>query len=46
MWPRSGYDQDGFCFRGGNLTLARIYNKHLALQIKADLDGINLLSVP
>lgn len=44
VWRRSGHD--GFWFSGGNLTLARIYNKYLALQIKADLDGIDLPSVP
>lgn len=44
VWRRSGHD--GFWFSGGNLTMARIYNKYLALQIKADLEGIELPSVP
>ncbi|TWH25024.1 flavin-containing monooxygenase [Rhodococcus rhodochrous] len=44
VWRRSGHD--GFWFSGGNLTMARVYNKYLALQIKADLEGIEFPSVP
>ncbi|WP_420748981.1 flavin-containing monooxygenase [Rhodococcus sp. O3] len=44
VWRRSGHD--GFWISGGNLTMARVYNKYLALQIKADLEQIELPSVP
>lgn len=44
VWRRSGHD--GFWFSGGNLTMSRVYNKYLALQIKADLAGVELPSVP
>ncbi|WP_231610424.1 NAD(P)/FAD-dependent oxidoreductase [Rhodococcus sp. CX] len=44
VWRRSRHD--GFWISGGNLTMARVYNKYLALQIKADLEQIELPSVP
>jgi putative flavoprotein involved in K+ transport len=37
VWRRSGFD--GLWFMGGNLSLARVYSKPLALQIRAIEDG-------
>ncbi|OAA58503.1 flavin-binding monooxygenase-like protein [Niveomyces insectorum RCEF 264] len=38
MWQRSG--QPGYWFMGGNLALARYYGRFLALQIKAQEEGL------
>lgn len=38
MWQRSGHP--GFWFHGGNLALCRFYSKPLALQIKAQEEGM------
>ncbi|TPX08091.1 uncharacterized protein E0L32_010291 [Thyridium curvatum] len=38
MWRRSGHP--GFWFMGGNLAIARYYGKMLALQIKAQEEGL------
>ncbi|MDG3012194.1 NAD(P)/FAD-dependent oxidoreductase [Rhodococcus sp. D2-41] len=40
VWRRSGHDR--FWLNGGNFMLVRNYSKYLALQIKADLAGIEL----
>ncbi|MFD6857596.1 flavin-containing monooxygenase [Rhodococcus sp. NPDC060090] len=40
VWRRSGHDR--FWIHGGNLALVRTYGRYLALQIKADLEGIEL----
>ncbi|MGW0173993.1 flavin-containing monooxygenase [Rhodococcus sp. NPDC003322] len=40
VWRRSGHDR--FWIHGGNLALVRTYGRYLALQIKADLAGIEL----
>ncbi|MCL2534209.1 MAG: NAD(P)/FAD-dependent oxidoreductase [Nocardiaceae bacterium] len=40
VWRRSGHDR--FWIHGGNFLLVRNYSKYLALQIKADLAGIEL----
>lgn len=38
VWRRSGHQ--GLWFMGGNLQMARYYGTFLALQIKADLEGL------
>lgn len=38
MWSRTG--QDGFFVLGGSFAMCRIYSRYVALQIKADLEGI------
>ena len=40
VWRRSGHDR--FWIQGGNFLLVRNYSKYLALQIRADLAGIDL----
>lgn len=38
MWARTG--QEHFYIHGGGLAMCRIYSKYLALQIKAELEGL------
>lgn len=40
VWRQSGHDR--FWIHGGNFMLVRNYSKYLALQIKADLAGVEL----
>ncbi|PTR24145.1 putative flavoprotein involved in K+ transport [Rhodococcus sp. OK519] len=40
VWRRSGHDR--FWINGGNFMLVRNYSKYLALQIQADLAGVEL----
>ncbi len=40
VWRRSGHDR--FWIHGGNFMLVRNYSKYLALQIQADLAGVDL----
>ncbi|NRI66175.1 NAD(P)/FAD-dependent oxidoreductase [Rhodococcus sp. MS16] len=40
VWRASGHDR--FWIHGGNFMLVRNYSKYLALQIKADLTGVEL----
>lgn len=39
LWRRSGHP--GFWFHGGNLAMCRYFSRILALQIKADLEGLD-----
>ena len=39
MWKPTA--QEGLWFHGGNLALSRFYSKHVALQLKARMEGID-----